>query len=360
VGKYESIVLLKKEYKTLPAFPDVTLPDTANVWMFPEKNKIIFNGKIGNIEGLFMLNLENDDQKILLDKDQLALMGKLQGVLWTQDDDKMMVKAGDNFYIIDLGDNYKTYLVSSNISKLIGTNGTVFYAQDKYVFYNQAGSIFLFNYITKENVQILGGVSSFYVYGGNIYFFKSAEAATPTLYSVNPSSPTNETKVSVMPEGYDSAQSFTVQKNGNYSLLLSATNLYVQDGDNPMEKINSNVAIAKFFQGGKRILYFNDNEIWIYYTEDKDNQPIESKGENQLLSRFSGKLSNIYLYSDEEHLFFQQDDAIDFTEMDGRDNRNTFKVMDNAEGSNIFYSRGKNMIYFLSGSKLFKIDLKEA
>jgi hypothetical protein len=358
VGKYENIVLLKKGYKNLPVFENVALTDQKNFWPFAEKNKIVFYGKILGQEGLFLFDIENENQKLILDKSQLALMGTIQDVKLTEDDNKITLTTADNLYVVDLKDS-KVYLVSSIVSKLLSQGPAGFYVYDEFVVYSQNGSVYFFNYITKEITKAIDGVSSFCVYQGGVYFFKTGETEDPSLYHINLNDPLIVTKVTSLPQTFNSKASFSIQKDNNRILILSDDSLYLIDGDSAVKKINSNVKEAHFFQSGKRILYYNDNEIWIYYTEDKASQPLKSQGENELLSRLSGKLSNVYLYSDEEHLFFQESGVLQFTEMDGRDNRNTFRLFDNPDGQDIFYVRDKNLLYFIKNGEIFKIDLKE-
>jgi hypothetical protein len=359
VGKYESIVLLKKNYALEPAFPDVDLRAQKKVWAYPEKNKIVFRGKINYLEGLFVLDLGSGEQKMVLDKQQMELVGEVQDVRLGEDDSKLLVKAADKYYVVDLGNNNMTYLISEPIGALLSQSDVASFVDGKYLVYGQNGTVAVFDYVTKKNLKVLDGVQSFYTYQGDIYYFKAAETARPILYSLVISDPVREVAACAPLEGFSVQASFTVQKQGGTTLLLSASTLYLIDGELNSKKINSNVKKAQYFQGGRRVLYSNDNEIWIYYTEDKVTQPLKSKGENELLTRFSNPFSNIYLYADEEHLFFQVGGAFFFTELDGRDWRNTFNLFESAEGDTVYYARSKNAIYTVKEGKLLLRDLKE-
>jgi hypothetical protein len=361
VGKYESIVLLKKEYKNLPVFEGVTLQDRTSVWSDAGKNRLILYATLVQVEGLYMLDIENEKQELILDKTQLTLMGKVDNVLWTDDDSKILVSAAGKLYVIDLRDGNKAYLISDGVAALLRQPGSEFSISDKSIVYLQAGSISTFDYETKETKVIKANVAGFDAYQGQIYYFKTDDVAPggPTLYSFSLSVFQSDSQISVMPTGFDPKVPFVLERGGDSATILSAGMLYLIDNNAETHKLNSNVKKSQFFQAGKRILYWGDNEIWIYYVEDKENQPIKRKGENELLSRFSGKLSNVYLYADEEHIFYQENGIFSFTELDERDNRNTFKVFDNPDGENIYYVRGKSFLYFIKDNTLFKIDLKE-
>lgn len=359
VGKFESIVLLKKEYTEKPVMEDVVLADQKNIWFHAEKNMTLVYGTLDAAEGLYLLDLANEEQKIVLDKDQLALMGKIQNIEWTGDDNKIIVKTENDLYVVDLRDGGKAYLISNEIEKVLKQAGAVYYVYGDYIIYGQDGSVYSFNFVTKATKKIIDAIASFYVYEGGLYLFRAEDPASASLHYLGLGDYVRETVISVMPEGYDARNTFTLQKQGDNAIVISGGSLYLVSNDAGTVKLNSNVKEAKFFQNGKRILYSNDNEIWVYYVEDKLSQPTKNRGENELLSRFSGKLSNIYLYSDEEHLFYQENGVLSFTELDGRDNRNTFKLLQNPEGQDLFYVWNKGFIYFVKENRLYKIDLKE-
>lgn len=361
VEKYESVVLLKKEYKQQPMFGAISLNDPKKFWISTDKNRVAFYGTIGTQEALFMMNLENEDIKPVVDKSQFAIMGQLQDVKWVEDDGKLVVRTSSNLYVIDLGNNNKAYLVPANVSKILNQNPqSQIFVNDKFIIYPENNNIWSFNYITKETKEIAQSINNFYVYQGSLYYFKTEQGAEfPSLFSIDLNNPLSEDKISNMPADFDPKASFTVERYGNYMTVLSAGNLYLTGKNLETVKINSNVKDAKFFMGGKALFYFNDNEIWAYYIEDKISQPIKSQGENDLLTRFSGKISNIYLYSDDEHIFFQENNELKFAELDDRDRRNIFDVLNNTDNREIFYARGRNALYYIKDNKIFKIDLKE-
>lgn len=362
VEKFETIVLLKKDYTRLPFFTDVTLPDSKKVWISTDQSLIAFYGTVGNYEGLFLLDLESEEQKLVLDKSQLTIMGDLQDVKWTEDNGKIIVKTSESLYLIDLRDSFKAYLINAAASRILNQSPDAPIAvSGKSIIYSQGGFVYLFNYETKQIRLAASGIDNYYVYQGNLYLFKtSKDAGVPALFSLSlGDSLQEESKVGDMGSDYDVKIPFTIQRYGSYTMILANGVLFLSDSDLPAKKINSNVKEARFFHGGQRILYFNDNEIWVYYVEDKISQPVKDKGENELLTRFSGKIGNIYTYSDEEHIFFEESGIMKFAELDGRDNRNIFDVLENPDKQKIFYLRNKSYLCYIASGKIYRIDLKE-
>lgn len=363
VDKYENIVLLKNKYVNTPVLPDLTLPAASQVYMSTNKNELLFKGTVSAESGLFLVSIRDEKRTLVLDEAQLALMGEVQAVKWTEDDGLVAIKTATNTYLIDLRNNNRVYLISAEVSEALNqTPDAPVYLFDHYVIFGKENAVFYFDYVSKEIKQVSTGISNFYVYQGSLFFFKDEDiSSAPVLYSTNLGNPTYNVRVSTMPEGFSKSAAFSLQRYGGEFLLLSSNTLYFIDRAAEIHKINSGVKDARFFQKGQRILYNNNNEIWIYYVEDKTSQPTKSAGNNELLTRFSGALSNIYVYADEEHLLYQESSSFKFTELDNRDNRNTFFLMDNASGQGIFYLGDQNLVYFIGNdSKIYKIDLREA
>jgi hypothetical protein len=290
-------------------------------------------------------------------------MGEIQDVKWTEDDGRVAIKTTANLYLIDLRDSNRVYLVSTDVAETLSrTPDTPVYLFDHYIIFGKDNAVFSFDYVNKEIEQVSTGINNFYVYQGTLFFFKDDDTSiTPALYSINLDNPTYSVRISLMPEGFTKKAAFSLQRYGGRLLVLSNDTLYLIDRDAQTRKINSGIKDARFFQRGQRILYYNNNEIWVYYVEDKTSQPIKSAGENELLTRFSGTLSNIYVYADEEHLLYQESNSFKFTELDSRDGRNTFYLTDNASGQGIFYLGDGDLVYLIgSDNKLYKIDLREA
>ena len=374
VAKYENVVLLKNKYESAAVLlknkndstvapSDLALPTDGKVYVATNKNELIFEGTVGAESGLFLVSIRGEEYDLVLDKAQLSLIGEIQEIKWTEDDGRIVLRTADNMYLIDLRDAGRVYLISADVREaLLKTPDAPVYLFDHFIVFGEGSVIYSFDYIGKTIKQITTGVSNFYVYQGALFFFRSDDTSiSPTLYSTNLDNPTYNLQISSMPEGYQRDAAFSLQRYDGKILLLGGDNLYFIDRTAETRKINSGVKDARFFSHGERILYYNNNEIWVYYIENKTYEPIKSAGSNELLTRFSGALSNIYVYADEEHLLYQENNSFKFTELDDRDNRNTFYLMDNVSGQGIFYLGDQDLLYFRgSDNKIYKIDLREA
>jgi len=93
-------------------------------------------------------------------------------------------------------------------------------------------------------------------------------------------------------------------------------------GQDPLLK-----ADAKDFQwsaDGKKLLYYNDFELWVFYPEDD---------KKELLSRYSSPIVKAVWYPGKDYVIFAFNDSVQAIEEDGRDKRNAAELakIDGAE-----------------------------
>jgi len=158
---------------------------------------------------------------------------------------------------------------------------------------------------------------------------------------------------------------FPVKKNSQYKLFVKSgkillkedNNLYIFDPDTKNFRIISkNVNKFRFSPDSKKIVYFNDYEIWILFLEEKLDQPKKKVGEKMFLTRFSEKIGDCFWFTN-HYLIFSAGDKIKITEIDDRDGINivdlsTKKIKEKIKNPRIFWSGFTKKLYILNGKTL--------
>ena len=103
-------------------------------------------------------------------------------------------------------------------------------------------------------------------------------------------------------------------------------------------------------------LWFTDHEIWIKWIKDSRYQPYMLAGDEELVTRFSQKISDAQWYKDSEHLIVNAGGVLEFVEIDGRDGINIFDIT--TISGPFYYDRDMDAIFKFEGNKLLRIDLK--
>lgn len=115
-----------------------------------------------------------------------------------------------------------------------------------------------------------------------------------------------------------------------------------------LESIASGVKNMQFSDDGKKLLYWSDNKIDVFFLRDWDVQPRRQENEIQQIVRFSSPIKNVFWYRDYEHIFFSNAGKVKIIELDSRDRRICFDVLDyNSENFTSSYDSYNGVYYFL-------------
>jgi len=144
-------------------------------------------------------------------------------------------------------------------------------------------------------------------------------------------------------------QFMVIGQNGDLYLLNKNSSIF--------EKIAGQINDATFSGDGKKIIYWNNNEIWINYLEDILVQPYKKAGDKELITRHSQKISQVIFYPNNEYLAYVIGDQIKIIELDGRDQRNVIEFI-NAKNPQIYFSYQDGYFYYLTESQLFRLKLE--
>lgn len=114
----------------------------------------------------------------------------------------------------------------------------------------------------------------------------------------------------------------------------------------------SSASGIQFSDDGKKLLFWNDWEIFVYFTRDWKVQPAREENEILEVTRFSENLKNVQWSKDYEHVIFTASKKIKIAELDRRDYCN---IMDIAA---LKSDRGSAVSY-PSEEKLYFTDIAE-
>ncbi|MDP3957646.1 MAG: hypothetical protein Q8Q10_04050 [bacterium] len=106
---------------------------------------------------------------------------------------------------------------------------------------------------------------------------------------------------------------------------------------------------VQFSNDGKKLLFFTDNEISVYFMRDWEAQPTRAHDTIIQIARFSNTLRNVQWTADYEHVLFSLNGSAKIIELDNRDRRN---ILDFATSSTpylqILSRFEENYIYLVS------------
>ncbi|NOQ68439.1 hypothetical protein GQ568_03280 [Patescibacteria group bacterium] len=367
VTELKNIVLLKKNYNKNIILSKIGISlNENNVWTNNNKNKIAYKKENGEKLSLNIFSFNKNEEKIVVDLNKVPFSRiqkgySLDNVIFSEDDTKIILKIVTTtktiWYLVDMENKNRIYDLTAILKENEEIKNRWNFSFGKSLFYTKNNILYKFDYSNIFSEKLLEDVNSFLIQNDHIYFLNSNDNKLRYSDINNLSDIKN---VTVMPEDFNfKLLSKIIRNDTNHYLILSSSGkLYFINNRNKVSLINSSVKKANFYYNDERIIYSNDHEIWIYYIKEKISQPSKKEFTNELITRFSGNISNVFLYKDEEHLFYKEGDVFKFSEIDDRDKRNIFEIM-KIDNDNIFYLRDANSLYYIENNRLIQIDLED-
>ena len=133
-------------------------------------------------------------------------------------------------------------------------------------------------------------------------------------------------------------------------LITDSGDLFVHnDGsEDQIKKLASSIDDIQFSDDGKKLLYWDNNEINVMFLREWDVQPYRAENEIQSIIRLSTPIKNVFWYKDYEHVFFSVNNKIKIVELDTRDHRISNEILENnMDDFPATYDSSKGIYYFL-------------
>lgn len=368
ITELKNIVLLKNNYNKNILLSKIKVDSNSNnLFISNNKDRIIYAKDINKVKSLFIYNINNNSEIEISRYNKFMFNNfknkySVENIIWPNNNSKIIIKTKNEksteYHLIDIEDNHRIY----NVSFIFKNNDYIkddwnFDFNNDTIFFIEKGTLFKYSFKKPVLTKIINNISSFVIKNGYVYYIKKNDNVLYYKY-LNASS--IENKIIILPKNNISNLTYkiVVSDINTYLILSSNGILHFIDKRNNIHTINHSTNNASFSNNNKRILYNNDHEIWIYYIEEKISQPSKKKATNELITRFSGNINNISLYKGEEHIFYKEGDTYKLTEIDDRDKKNIYEIMDITD-NNIFYLNNLNSLYYLENDKFIQLNLNE-
>ena len=270
------------------------------------------------------------------------------------------------YFIIDISSqesfNLNEFLKKDNISNVRWDP-----AEKNYLIFLEGDNLYRVNINDPSDLVLLAeGISAFNLSGGNVFYtlfssnliFKKSTAAQTDPVQIT----------SAFPGSTDMPISnIIVYDDSRIAIFLDNQELYVfNKGEHSdyFQRLDSAVQDARFSDDGKKLLFWSDNQISVYYLRDEISQPVREENTKQDITRYSEALNNVQWFSDYEHIIFSVGNTVKIIELDPRDKKNSMDIVEvDLEKSLAIYSERLKKLFFTDrsgdSSELFSIDFPE-
>jgi len=198
----------------------------------------------------------------------------------------------------------------------------------------------------KISLPILENIVVLSISNNDIYYINESG-----FFLKNNLSFSQEERLDIIPISLKKEGEYKIEIADSYIFLKENNVLYVFDKNKKsFQKISEPVKNLRFSPDSKKIVYFNDHEIWVLFLEKKYDQPQKEAGEQLFLTRFSEKIDNVFWYTN-HYLIFDIGNKIKIAEIDDRDKVNIVDLAEFKE-SRIFWNQNDKKLYVLTEENL--------
>ncbi len=161
--------------------------------------------------------------------------------------------------------------------------------------------------------------------------------------------------------------------DADYDLWQFGDYFFVRAGDQLLSAKKDAAAFEKILddapQGikiapnGKKIVYWSNSEIWVFYLENKTDPPAARAGDKIFIARFSEKITACDWFNS-DYLIFLSGDLVKTAEIDPRDKINfadlgrisAIAQEEKNDDAKMFFDQSKKIVYLLANNTLRKSD----
>src|SRR6185369_13500994 len=202
-----------------------------------------------------------------------------------------------------------------------------------FLFYLDNGSLYRIDTeaTDAEPVLIKRGIAAYEISGSLIYYLSSENGV---VYQIpGNSSQADPQQITPSPAEIDMKNTYSLIAYDEDRLAIleessgTLTIFNPEATENPLKKIQSGVVNIQYSDDGKKLLYSTNTEIFVYFNQDWNAQPMRSLDTIIQVARFSTPIKNTEWAEDYEHVIFSQNETVKVAELDNRDRRNIFDLI---------------------------------
>jgi dipeptidyl aminopeptidase/acylaminoacyl peptidase len=276
------------------------------------------------------------------------------------------------YFIVDIGNeeviNLNNILRKDNIRQVRWSaeeKNTVFYIFEKKLYKIDLDKK------NREEVLIAENIAGYDVSGDDIYYFN---ADSGLVYEKNSKGEGDVRQVSFFSIDVEIGEDFKLiaYDEDRVAIISQNKDLYLfnnsEENENEarIEKIKEGVEGIHFSNDGKKIAFWNNHEIFVYFIREWETQPNRSEGDMFNIVHYSSEIDNVGWFRDYEHIMFTVGDSVKIAELDHRSMRNIHDLFQiRYEDTKIRYTPREDNIFFIDFDKsssnklLYSISLED-
>lgn len=302
---------------------------------------------------------------------QATLATDEENLEWSPDNRKLIIPLEQDgkraYYVVNVGDK-----TSGELQKFLPAANSLFNPRwdpttRNFIFYLSGHVLYRANTESPEStpLYVRGNILAYDISGNNLYYLQD----NGIIYRTDANTDTEPTQITTSPVDINQGSVYSLIVYGDNLLAareIKKGKLWIYNKLSPAETvfkplIEEQARGAQFSDDGKKLLFFTDNEIAVYFTSDWLTQPTRERNTTLQIARFSNTIKNVQWTKDYEHVAFTLNGSVKIAELDHRDRRNMEQIISfDVPVAQMLSRFGNNRLYFvLENGELHFIDFPE-
>ena len=331
--EFWNIVLAQDSY----AREDYESAGIQKFFISPRKNLAAFSQQVENIFFVKIFDPETLAMtQVFAADDYIFTTNEKENIEWSPEAHRLIIPAINK-------ENEKNYFIASvdnsqdtvNLRDLTGDNNLSHSRWDPkskdVLFYMSDNNLYRLDLNDLQNKKLVAqNIASYDLTPKNLFYFQLPEGiiyetsfdATNTPTQITTSGPSNMNDPSYQIIIYDEDRIVFLNKSNDLYTYNKG-----EEGDVYFKQLSDNATGSQFSDDGKKLLFWNNNEISAYFVRKWEVQPIRNEDETMSITKFSDTIGNVQWTRDYEHILFTNNNKIKLIEIDNRDHRNMMDVL---------------------------------
>jgi hypothetical protein len=258
-----------------------------------------------------------------------------ENIEWSINSDYISIPAlkngQKNYFIVN--NNTKESLNLHDISQLDDLHGVRWdSSRNKFLLALSGKTLYEINIDSPQDKKVLAqNVQSYDISGNDLYVFEPSPSHIVYKTSVN--NLDSHIQITTLPETDGSDDRYSVIAYDQNRIILinyfSGKLFAYNKNDASIDtfQLDADARGAQFSDDGKKLLYWTDREMFVYFTRDWETQPVREANSTLTIGRFSQSIDNVHWAKDYEHVTFSLGNSIKLIELDNRGEKSIMDVI---------------------------------
>jgi hypothetical protein len=375
-AEFWNIFLVKEEYEK----KTFSSPSTDNFFISPKNNEValVQNKKETNDFTVRVVNTEEDlIETVFSSSEYIFSENKRENIEWSPQGDKLIIPAEKpntstkksatlaNNEINSEEKQYNYFIVDVNSKENISLNDLTQKKDLQKVRWDPNSKGFIF-YISEDNLYRidLNNRNENKLIAEKIYGYDLSNSFVYYLKKDNGIIYRAKIQNGEASEQLSTQSIENISENGDFRIIaydkdriaiIANGKFYIYNNGehkNYFYQLAENIDGIQFSNDGKKLLFWDEYEIFVYFARDWETQPIRMENETKSITRFSQKIKNVHWFYDYEHILFSAGESIKIVETDLRDRLNMEDLL-------LLKNNNPKVVYDFSQDFLYFNDFEE-